>query len=72
MSDSFKYNPDDPYGSYNRKVEANHTRRTRQRAGQERITRTQEFNTGVNQSDDIYDDYGDYDYGRSHYATNSA
>jgi hypothetical protein len=70
VSDSYKYDPDNPGRAYSGKVNHNNTRRTRQKFNKERSSRQQEFNTGINSShpDDSLDAYGDFDYSRSKYA----
>lgn len=68
MSKSFKFDPDNPNGACNGKVTFNNRRRTRQGVNQQKNSRQQEFNAGVNSAqNNEYDAYGDYDYSRSKY-----
>ena len=73
MSDSYRYDPDNPYSSHDRKDRDNKRRRERQNYHKSRTSRRDEFEAGVNSGnnpvqEEPYDDYGDYDYSKSSYA----
>ena len=65
MSKSFKFDPDNPNGACNGKVTFNNRRRTRQGVNQQKNSRQQEFNAGVNSAQNNHVNYANAKpYGR--------